>query len=69
LMLKADFKVCYDISVFFYLVFKNSILNLRDYLAEKTEKPELVDQALTGFKEITDGFRMPKWYQSSKISA
>lgn len=68
LMLKANFKHCYDISVFFYLVFKNSILNLRDYLEQKSQNPELVEKALTGFKEITDGFRMPKWYQNSKIS-
>lgn len=68
LMLKADFKTCYNMAVFFYLLFRNSLLSMKDYLVAESKNRELVETALTGFTEIMDGFTMPKWCQNLKQS-
>jgi hypothetical protein len=67
-MLKADFKVAYNTALFFYLLFNNSILSLKDYLAGIAEKPEKLDQALIDFSKIMDGFIMPKWCKNLRVS-
>ena len=67
IMLQADFKTCYNAAVFFYLIFRNSLIGMKDYLIEQTDQREMVETALTGFTEIMDGFTMPKWSQSLKL--
>lgn len=67
-MLEAEFRHCYHAAVFFYAVFKESILNLKPYLESQTEKKAELNKVMTGFKEATDGFTMPKSYQNLKIS-
>jgi len=69
LMLKADFSKCYHLAVFFYQVFKNSIVNLRPYMDKETKNPEAVEKAMIDFIEIMDGLPMPNWCQNLKISA
>jgi hypothetical protein len=66
-MAEAEFKHCYHAAVFFYALFKNSILALAPYMETATNKKEL-ERALTNFKEASDGFTMPSWYQNLKIS-
>jgi hypothetical protein len=67
-MLEADFKHCYHAAVFFWAVFKESILNLAPYLESQTERKEDLKEALIGFKKTSDGFTMPKWLANLKIS-
>lgn len=67
-MLEAEFRHCYHAAVFFYAVFKESILNLKPYLESQTEKKEELNKVMTGFKEATGGFITPKSYQNLKIS-
>ena len=66
-MAEAEFKHCYHAAVFFYALFKNSILALAPYMETAKNKTEL-ERALTNFKEASDGFIMPNWYQNLKIS-
>lgn len=68
LMLKADFKHCYHLAVFFYQLFKNSIISLKPYMEQEAQNKEALDKALTDFTEIMDGLPMPKWCQNLKIS-
>jgi hypothetical protein len=67
-MLNADFKDCYNVAVFFYQLFRNSIVSLKPYMEAEAEQPEKVAGALTDFTEIMDGLPMPKWCQNLKIS-
>jgi hypothetical protein len=67
-MLEAEFRHCYHAAVFFYALFKESILNLSPYLESQTEKKQELKEALIGFKKSSDGFTMPKWFQNLKIS-
>lgn len=67
-MLQADFKHCYHAAVFFYALFKNSIVSLESYLMNQTEKKEELKRAMMNFKNLSDGFTMPSWYQNLKIS-
>lgn len=67
-MLEAEFRHCYHAAVFFYAVFKESILNLSPYLESQTDKKEELKEAMIGFSKISDGSIMPKWFQNLKIS-
>jgi hypothetical protein len=67
-MLQADFTHCYHASVFFYALFKNSIISLESYLESQTEKKEELKRAMMNFKNLSDGFTMPNWYQNLKLS-
>jgi hypothetical protein len=68
IMLKADFKHCYHVAVFFYQLLRNSILSLKPFMEAEAENPEAVEKALIDFTEIMDGLPMPKWCQNLKIS-
>ena len=68
IMLQSEFKQSYQTALFFYHVFKNTILNLRPYLELKAKSQEIVQEALTDFIETMDGLPMPKWCQNLKIS-
>lgn len=68
LMLQADFKHCYHLAVFFYQVFKNSILSLKPFMEQEAKDKEKLEAALTDFTEIMDGLPMPKWCQNLKVS-
>ena len=68
LMLKADFKHCYHVAVFFYQLLRNSILSLKPFMEAEAKNPQAVEKALTDFTEIMDGLPMPKWCQNLKIS-
>lgn len=68
LMLKADFKHCYFIAVFFYQVFRNLIVSLKPYMEQEAKDKEKVREALIGFTETMDGLPMPKWCQNLKLS-
>lgn len=65
-MLEAEFRHCYQAAVFFWAVFKQSIMNLKDCL--EVENPKELEKALIGFKNLSDGSIMPKWFQNLKIS-
>lgn len=67
-MLQADFTHCYHAAVFFYALFKNSIISLESYLESQTQKKEELKRAMMNFKNLSDGFTMPNWYQNLKIS-
>ena len=67
-MLQADFTHCYHAAVFFYALFKNSIISLESYLESQTTKKEELKRAMMNFKNLSDGFTMPNWYQNLKIS-
>ena len=67
-MLYADFTHCYHACVFFYALFKNSIINLESYLESQTEKKMELKEAMMNFKNLSDGFTTPNWYQNLKIS-
>jgi hypothetical protein len=69
IMLQSDFKESYHTALFFYHVFKNTILNLKPYLEKKAKSQEIVQEALTDFIVTMDGLPMPKWCQNLKISA
>ena len=68
LMLKADFSKCYHLAVFFYQLFRNSIVSMKPFMEQEAENPEKVAEALIDFTEIMDGLPMPKWCQNLKIS-
>ena len=68
LMLKADFSKCYHLAVFFYQLFRNSIINLKPYMEAEAKDQEKLQAVLTDFTEIMDGLPMPKWCQNLKIS-
>jgi hypothetical protein len=68
IMLQADFRHCYHLAVFFYQVFKNSILSLKPFMEEEAKDKAKLEAALTDFTEIMDGLPMPKWCQNLKIS-
>ena len=68
LMLKADFKYCYHVAVFFYQLLRNSIVSLKPFMEAEAENPQKVAEALTDFTEIMDGLPMPKWCQNLKVS-
>ena len=67
-MLQADFKHCYHAAVFFYALFKNSILSLESYLMDQTEKKQELKRAMMNFKNLSDGFTMPSSYQNLNLS-
>lgn len=66
IMLKANFRECYHTCVFFCQLFKHSIVALKHFT--EGEEAEKMDQALTDFIKIMDGYTMPKWSQNLKIS-
>ena len=67
-MLKADFRHCYHVAVFFYQLLRNSIVSLKPYMEAEAENPEKVEGALIDFIETMDGLPMPKWCQNLKVS-
>lgn len=69
-MLHLDFKVAYQSAVFFYVVFKESMQNLTTYLIQEMpeEKRTEFHKAWMAFINTSDGFTLPKWYQSWKAS-
>ena len=71
-MLHADFEHAYHASVFFYLVFTNSIRNSKDYLVAEmmmagVEQEAAVEYIQTLLK-VLDGCITQKWYQNLKLS-
>ena len=71
-MLHADFEHAYHASVFFYLVFTNSIKNSKDYLvAEMTMKgveQEMAVEYIETLLKVLDGCLTQRWYQNLKLS-
>lgn len=67
-MLKAEFKHCYHVAVFFYQLFRNSIVSLKPFMEAEAKDQGKLSEALTDFTEIMDGLPMPKWCQSLKVS-
>ena len=67
-MLKADFRHCYHVAVFFYQVFRNSIVSLKPYMEQEAKDKEKLKEVLTDFTVIMDGLPMPKWCQNLKLS-
>ena len=51
-MLEAEFRHCYHAAVFFYAVFKESILNLSPFLESQTEKKMELKEAMMNFKNL-----------------
>jgi len=68
MMLKADFSKCYHVAVFFYQLFKNSIVSLKPFMEQEAKHPEKLEEALTDFIVTMDGLQMPKWCQNLNIS-
>lgn len=71
-MLQADFEHAYHASVFFYLVFINSMKNMQDYLVAEIMKKEVEKVAAVEYIEtllkVLDGCITQKWYQNLKQS-
>jgi hypothetical protein len=71
-MLYADFEHAYHASVFFYLVFTNSIRNSKGYLvAEMTMKgveQEMAVEYIETLLKVLDGCITQRWYQNLKQS-
>ena len=67
-MLHADFNDAYQSCVFFYKLFSESMKALQSSLEEDPMGKEMLNQNLTIFNNLMDGYLMPNWSVNLKIS-
>ena len=66
-MQEMDFEIAYHAALFFCAVLKMSMQSLNTYF-QKLENPKAVRLA-RNLARTLDGYTMPKWYRSLKVSA
>lgn len=70
-MERMDFEVAYHASVFFYLLFQQSMIVTRPYLVRQITRQgiskEAAETLLSYSSQISDGLAMPRWSQNMRV--